>query len=56
MTLRWNIKTNDPEPDKPKFPTSDFAHDMAKALAESRKKKKKGRKDERMANGVSLEV
>jgi len=42
------------KPDSPKFPTSDFAHEMAAAIAATKKKKKKGAG--KTLAGIDLEV
>ena len=53
MKLRLPLPDKGAKPDTPKFPTSDFAHEMAAAVAASKKKKK--RKGKALA-GIDLEV
>jgi hypothetical protein len=52
---RWILPKTDVEPDSPEFPTSDFAHNMAAAVAEAKKRKKKKAKSKKL-DGVDLEV
>ena len=49
------VPSRDVKPDTPKYPTSDFAHDMATALVEAKKRKKKKNQGRKLA-GVDLEV
>lgn len=46
----------DVEPDTPKFPTADFAHDMAAAIAENKKKRKKKKGQGKKLDGVDLDI
>lgn len=53
----WILPKTDVKPDNPKFPTSDFAHEAAAALVESKKRKKKKHEPKgTKLNGVDLEV
>jgi len=66
--MRLPIPAHDMAPDTPKFPTTDFAHEMARSIVEQRKPKKKKkraailfRKNEcgtevPTLNGIELEV
>lgn len=53
--MRFSM-TQEAAPDKPKFPTSDLAYDMAAALLESKKRKKKKLSKESKLAGVNLEL
>ena len=57
MKLRLPLSAQEVKPDNPKYPTSDFAYDMAVAVTESKKVRKRKRKNKDfILNGVDTEV
>jgi len=56
MKMRLPLSQLDIKPSKPKYPTSDFAYDVAVAIVEAKKLKKKKTDKDCVFNGVDLDI